>query len=62
MQNVAITLDKARLVLQQPGQSQQAPLRLCSDAEAADHLWSGEAHIPAAPVHTHGHKLHASIY
>ena len=43
VQNVAITLDKARLVLQQPGQSQQAPLRLCSDDEVAEHLWSGAA-------------------
>ena len=42
VQNVAITLDKARLVLQQPGQSQQPPLRLCSDEEVMDHLWSGE--------------------
>ena len=39
---MAITLDKARLVLQQPGQSQEAPLCSLSDEETAEHLWSGE--------------------
>ena len=38
---MVITLDKVRLCLQQAGQSQEAPLRLLSDQEATDHLWTG---------------------
>lgn len=41
LQNIAITLDKVRLCMQHPGQPQKPPLRLLSDEEAKQHVWSG---------------------
>ena len=43
---MVISLDKVRLCLQQPGQSQEAPLRQLSDQEAAEHLWTGTSPQP----------------
>ncbi len=41
LQNIVITLDKVKLCLNKPGQCQRAPLRLLSEAEVVDYLWSG---------------------
>lgn len=45
VQNIAITLDKVRMVLKQPNQTQNAPLRVMSDQEIVDHLWNGPKSI-----------------
>jgi Protein SET DOMAIN GROUP 2 C-terminal len=42
LQNVVITLDKVKMILGKPGQVQGPPLRMLSDAEVAEHLWTGE--------------------
>lgn len=42
LQNIVITLDKVKMVLAAPGQSQGPAIYLLSDAEVLDHLWHGE--------------------
>lgn len=42
LQNIVITLDKVKMVLAAPGQSQGSAIYLLSDAEVLDHLWNGE--------------------
>ncbi|KAG2481828.1 hypothetical protein HYH03_019206, partial [Edaphochlamys debaryana] len=42
---IAITLDKVKHVLRQPGQLQVPPMRLLSDAEVMSYLWNGTASI-----------------
>uniref|UniRef100_A0A1D2A1F6 SET domain-containing protein n=1 Tax=Auxenochlorella protothecoides TaxID=3075 RepID=A0A1D2A1F6_AUXPR len=41
LQNIVITLDKVKMVLAAPGQSQSPAIYLLSDAEVLDHLWHG---------------------
>ncbi len=41
LQNVVITLDKVKLCLSKPGQCLNAPLRLLTDSEVAEYLWTG---------------------
>ncbi|KFM28667.1 putative histone-lysine N-methyltransferase ATXR3 [Auxenochlorella protothecoides] len=41
LQNIVITLDKVKMVLAAPGQSQGPAIYLLSDAEVLDHLWHG---------------------
>ncbi len=43
--NLTIALDRVKLVLRQRGQCQNPPLRLLSDEEVTQHLWSGEASV-----------------
>jgi hypothetical protein len=38
---VAITMDKVKLCLRKPGQLKDAPLRLLSERQAMEHIWSG---------------------
>jgi hypothetical protein len=45
LQNISITLDKAKHCLNQPGQGRTAPLALLTDAEVAEHLWNGEKSV-----------------
>lgn len=45
LHNIVITLDKAKYVLSQPGQSREPLLALLSDEEVAAHLWNGERSI-----------------
>jgi hypothetical protein len=45
VQNIVITLDKIRMVLKQPDQTLEPPLRRLSDSEVALHLWNGPASI-----------------
>ena len=43
LQNVVVTLDKVKMVLQRvAGQPQDPCLRLLSDVESVEHLWAGE--------------------
>ena len=52
LQNIVITLDKVKLCLHKSGNTCKPPLRLLSDEEVTDYLWTGEqcpSH-PAAPV------------
>ena len=51
LQNVVITLDKVKLCMQQ-GQCRDPPLRVLSDAEVVEHLWSGAraAHLEQLPL------------
>lgn len=41
LQNVVITLDKVKLCLSKPGQCLNAPLRLLTDSEVVEYLWTG---------------------
>ncbi|KXZ45516.1 hypothetical protein GPECTOR_53g102 [Gonium pectorale] len=41
VQQIVITLDKVKHVLRQPDQLQTAPMRLLSEDEVVEHLWSG---------------------
>ena len=43
LQNVVITLDKVKLCLSKPGQCLNAPLRLLTDSEVVEYLWTGVA-------------------
>lgn len=45
LQNVVITLDKVKLCLERPGQPQGSPLRMASDQEVLQHLWTGERSV-----------------
>lgn len=45
IQNIAITLDKVRMVLKQPNQTSDPPLRVLKDEEICDHLWNGPKSI-----------------
>jgi hypothetical protein len=49
LQNVVITLDKIKLCLQKSGNTCKPPLRLLSDAEATEYLWTG-ARSPVFPT------------
>lgn len=43
LQNVVVTLDKVKMVLEKGGNQGYGPcLRLLDDEEAVQHLWSGE--------------------
>lgn len=41
VQNIAITLDKVRMFLSQPGQSKEPVLKPLSEDQITDHLWRG---------------------
>jgi hypothetical protein len=45
LQNIVISLDKAKYCLGQSGQCRAAPLVLMSDAEVAEYLWNGERSV-----------------
>jgi hypothetical protein len=45
LQNIVISLDKAKYCLGQQGQCREAPLVLMSDAEVAEYLWNGERSV-----------------
>ena len=44
VQNVVITLDKVKLCIQKSGNTTKPPLRMLSDSEATEYLWTG-AHL-----------------
>ena len=41
VQNVVITLDKVKLCIQKSGNTAKPPLRMLSDSEATEYLWTG---------------------
>lgn len=45
LQNIVITLDKVKLCLNKPDQCRNCPLRLLSEAEVVEYLWSGKTRI-----------------
>eukprot|EP00210_Caulerpa_lentillifera_P000252 g245.t1 len=45
LQNIAITIDKVRMCLQQSSQQNGPPLRILSEEETVQHLWTGEKSI-----------------
>mmetsp|Transcript_11397 Transcript_11397/g.31701 ORF Transcript_11397/g.31701 Transcript_11397/m.31701 type:complete len:1269 (-) Transcript_11397:54-3860(-) len=45
VQNLAITIDKVKFILFQPGQTHVPPLRRLSEAEQIEYLWTGEQSI-----------------
>ena len=45
VQNIVITLDKVRMFLKQPNQTQEPCLRLLDDTEVVEHLWNGPKSI-----------------
>ena len=45
VQNIVITLDKIRMVLKQPTQTTEPPLRRMTDSQVASHLWNGSNSI-----------------
>lgn len=45
LQNIVISLDKAKYCLGQPGQARGPPLLLMSDADVAEYLWNGERSV-----------------
>ena len=45
VQNIVITLDKIRMVLKQPNQTDEPPLRLITDAQVASYLWNGPTSV-----------------
>lgn len=45
LQNIVITLDKVRMFLSQPDQPQEPCLRILSEVEAKEHLWSGQRSV-----------------
>lgn len=57
LQNIAITVDKARLCLTQEGQTQSPPLYLLSDSDAINYLWSSENSIIKRTIKSCLHKL-----
>lgn len=50
LQNIVISLDKAKYCLNQPGQCKEPPLILLSDDEVADYLWNGERSVAKRAV------------
>jgi hypothetical protein len=50
LQNIVISLDKAKYCLGQQGQCREAPLVLMSDGEVAEYLWNGERSIARRAV------------
>ena len=45
VQNIVITLDKIRMVLKQPNQTADPPLRRIADAQVASYLWNGPTSV-----------------
>jgi hypothetical protein len=50
LQNIVISLDKAKYCLSQAGQCREAPLVLMSDGEVAEYLWNGERSVARRAV------------
>ena len=56
LQNIVITLDKIKLCLHKSGNTCKPPLRLLSDEEVIEYLWTGVQFLvfPAAAQRLHG--------
>eukprot|EP00803_Ostreobium_quekettii_P003488 evm.model.scf_39.17 EVM.evm.TU.scf_39.17 scf_39:159856-164351(-) len=50
LQNIAITLDKVRMCLRQPGQTKTHPLRFLTDEQTTDYLWANEKSVARRAV------------
>lgn len=45
LQNICISLDKAKHCLNQSGQSREPPLTVLTDDEVAEHLWNADKSV-----------------
>eukprot|EP00878_Enallax_costatus_P028162 GHUV01030381.1.p1 GENE.GHUV01030381.1~~GHUV01030381.1.p1 ORF type:complete len:660 (+),score=307.55 GHUV01030381.1:240-1982(+) len=50
LQNICISLDKAKHCLNQPGQCRDPPLALLTDEEVAEYLWNGDRSVARRAV------------